>query len=195
MDDSTARDLRRLRRGAASDIQSIVGCDKAVISKQDEALKAAHGVIEGKQWVIDAQNATIQALKDEIVLHKKDLQEIGHAYVVRGRLLKRQRPLLTRARHLEVHALHRSLGRPPIPGAKLPEVTPSEQAFWRDMDWCLVGAEKKEVEDLEHHFDLDARFINDDRKPDIDAFINGADIPPPMKLEEVDPWGVSTTTG
>jgi hypothetical protein len=92
--------------------------------------------------------------------------------------LKMQENVLLRARHLEVHVEHASLGHPALPDATLPELSFQEWCYFYNMQWCVNGEykEAREVMDLENIFHERSMLEGDYRPPSVDAFIRGETI-------------------
>jgi hypothetical protein len=96
--------------------------------------------------------------------------------------MKIREKILLRARHLEVHVEHRSLGNPPIQDATLPDLTWEEWCYFLNMKWCRDYEQAGDVYDIENYHCERAAFEGDYRIPSVHAFINGVHVPYPTVL-------------
>jgi len=83
-----------------------------------------------------------------------------------------------RARHLEVHVEHRSLGHPPLQDATLPYLTETKWAYFSEMKRLFRDfIVRRGVSDLENYYYELAALEGDYVIPSINTFIDGKTIP------------------
>lgn len=193
----SARDIRYQLRGVSQSLTTVCEGHKKVASAAKAALKKAvetndrllslvdKARDQGKQLIekydklLTIAAATNDALKEDVARNERVSEAWRHKAILRDKHLQSQQALLTRARHLEAHVLHRSLGRPPMCGVRLPMINMAEWDYWRNMNWDPTDDERKEIEDLEQYFDDDPRFVDDNRWSCMNAFLDGEEIPHP----------------
>ena len=121
---------------------------------------------EARRLVEDAH-----VVREKVIEQEKKIKKLE-------KTLKTQENILLRARHLEVHVEHASLGHPALPDATLPELSFQDWCYFYNMKWCVNGEYKevREVMDLENHFHDRSVLEGDYRSPSVDAFIRGETI-------------------
>jgi hypothetical protein len=125
--------------------------------------------------ILKTENKTLGA---RLAASEKGVAAYKHLVKVQDKTLEKHKAILTRAKHLEAHVEHRSLGRHALRGARLPGLSNPALSYWRMMDWNPTSAECKEIYDLEQYFESDERFQFDHMWPFIDSFLDGEEIPP-----------------
>jgi hypothetical protein len=172
------RENRLLRRQQARD---------SLEKKESRQKNVKPGVMKSyKARVESLENCvkTLQAVNDNHAVVIEQLKKMNNA---NEKKMKIQEKILLRARHLEVHVEHRSLGHPPLPDATLPELTFQEWCYFYNMRWCLNDYKAAfDIYDIENVYYERSALEGDYRIPSVDAFIRGETIPHPRLIHPPD---------
>ena len=123
-----------------------------------------------------------QAHRALIDHHAKTINDLCKTVEIHKGYLDMHSRILLRARHIEVHVEHLSLGRAPILDAEIPELLWDDHWYFKNRQWGATEEEAKKVWELsEMHYE-DALRSEDYRIPSVHAFISGRPIPHPTKV-------------
>lgn len=195
----TPRDVRQMVRESRRLVKDVSDSQKETSDTRDEYIKHLEARCELQKQALDESKKLVNiyetrggerehAYKALIEHQEKQISHLNKTVEIQSGFLAMHGRILLRARHIEVHVEHRSLGHPPIPDAKVPELLWDDHWYFKNMQWGVSEEEAEKVWELSKwHYD-NAVHTEDYRIPDVQAFVDDRPIPHPKKFRRSHYW-------
>ena len=168
----TPRDIRYMTRMSRHLVEDVCDAHKSTIDVKNDYIKHLEARCELQEKALKQ----FAELKHMLEKQASDSNTLNRMQID---LIKTQDKILLRAYHLELHAEYRSLGYPPVPNARLPDLLFNDWHYFRNMEFCTDNEEIKKVEELKNFYFDRAVDTGDFRIPSVHALINDLPVPHP----------------